>query len=68
MWSGIALAAIAELSTLSLVLPVFAYLLPLARFPSFAWLIVAALLLPSTRKRSISRPAAASAALEIYGG
>lgn len=57
MWSGVGLAAIAELSTSSLVVPSFAWLLPVARFPGFVWIIVAALHLPKTR----SRPTAPSA-------
>jgi hypothetical protein len=52
MWSGIVLAAVAQFSTLSLVVSVFAYLLPLARFPSFVWLVVAALMLPRARSRT----------------
>jgi hypothetical protein len=52
MWSGVVLAAIAELSTLSLMFSACAYLLPLARFPGFAWLLLAAFLLPDARKRS----------------
>ncbi|MGO4294999.1 hypothetical protein [Chitinophaga sp. RAB17] len=38
-WSGLVLAGIAELSTLSLVIPAAGYLLPLARFGSYIWLI-----------------------------
>ncbi|AKU94538.1 hypothetical protein AKJ09_01202 [Labilithrix luteola] len=52
MWWGIALAVIAELSTLSLVIPSFAYLLPIARFPGFGWLVVTALRMPKTRTRA----------------
>lgn len=43
---GVVLAVIAELSTLSLVVPALAVLLPLARFPGFVWLIAVAALLP----------------------
>jgi hypothetical protein len=50
MVSGLVLAALAELSTLSLVLPTAAYLLPLARFPALAWLIAAGALLPRARR------------------
>ena len=50
MASGLVLAAIAELSWVCLVLPSASYLLPLARFPGFAWLIVAGALLPDRRK------------------
>jgi hypothetical protein len=41
---------VSELSTLSLVLPTAAYLLPLARFPALAWLIAAGALLPRARR------------------
>lgn len=59
MASGLVLAGLAELSWLSLVLPQASYLLPLARFPAFAWLIAAGALLPVARKGgevSPSRP------------
>jgi hypothetical protein len=41
MTSGLALVVLAELSWLTLVLEPATYLLPLARFPAFAWLIAA---------------------------
>ncbi len=47
---GVAIAAVAELSWLSLVLPGAALLLPLARFPALAWLVVAGVSLPVRRK------------------
>jgi hypothetical protein len=50
MATGLVVAAIAELSWLCLALPSASYLLPLARFPGFAWLIVAGALLPDRRK------------------
>ncbi|GAA1687898.1 DUF4386 family protein [Fodinicola feengrottensis] len=43
---GVVLAVIAEFSTLSLVVPALAILLPLARFPGFVWLIAVGALLP----------------------
>lgn len=49
-WLGLALAAIAELSWLSLLLPGAAYLLPAARFPAFAWILAAGALLPRSRQ------------------
>jgi hypothetical protein len=49
MVSGLVLAVVAELSWLSLVIPAASVLLPLARFPAFAWLIVAGALLPRRR-------------------
>jgi hypothetical protein len=64
MTAGLVLAAVAELSWLCLVLPAASYLLPLARFPGFAWLIAAGALIPRRRKgaRELSpRPGAALA-------
>jgi hypothetical protein len=43
---GLIVAAIAELSSLSLLLPAAAYLLPLARFPALVWIVCAGVLLP----------------------
>jgi hypothetical protein len=48
---GLALAVIGELSALSLVIPGALLLIPLTRFPSFIWLIVAGFKLPKTRNR-----------------
>jgi hypothetical protein len=48
--AGLALAVIAELSTLTLLTPAFGPTLPLARFAGMAWLITAAILLPTTRR------------------
>ena len=44
--SGLALAAVGELSTLSLVIPQALFLIPLTRFPGFAWLIASGFALP----------------------
>jgi hypothetical protein len=49
MWFGLGVAAVAEASTLSLLVASAVYLLPLARFPAFAWMICAGALLPKTR-------------------
>ena len=51
MWSGLVPAAAAELSTLALVWPAAALLLPCARFLGMAWLIAAGALLPGHRSR-----------------
>jgi hypothetical protein len=51
---GLALALIGELSTLSLVIPGALFLIPLTRFPSFIWLILAGFQLPETRKAMAS--------------
>jgi hypothetical protein len=52
--AGIALAAVAELCTIALVSKPAAVLLPIARFGSLAWLITAAALLPTTRRRTVT--------------
>ena len=49
IWLGLILAVVAELSTLSLVLPMVSILLPLARFPAFVWLIGAGFSMPRSR-------------------
>ena len=49
MWFGLVLAGLAELSSLSLIFPAAAYLLPVARFPGFAWMICVGALLPKGR-------------------
>jgi hypothetical protein len=51
-WAGLIIAAIAELSTLSLVFPALAILLPIARFPALIWLVVAGALLPTRRQKA----------------
>ncbi|OHU92304.1 hypothetical protein BKN37_25250 [Mycobacterium talmoniae] len=48
-WAGLVLAAIAELTTLVLVWPAVAPLLPIARLGGLVWLIVAGALLPTSR-------------------
>lgn len=49
-FSGLAIAAVAELTTLVLVWPGLSVLLPIARFPALVWLIVAGALLPLHRR------------------
>jgi hypothetical protein len=49
-WAGLAVAAVAELSTFALLIDGAAYLLPAGRFLGFAWLIAAGFLLPATRR------------------
>ena len=62
VWLGLVIAAVAELSSLSLVFTPAAYLLPAARFSGFIWMIAAGHLLPRSRieaqRRSV-RPSAA---------
>jgi hypothetical protein len=49
MFFGLAIAAAAELSVLTFVVPFAAWLLPLARFAGFAWMICLGALLPKAR-------------------
>jgi hypothetical protein len=48
-WTGLAIAALSELTTLALVWPALSPLLPIARFSALVWLIVAGTLLPHRR-------------------
>src|SRR5882757_1938593 len=50
-WTGLAIAVIAELTTVVLIWPALAVLLPVARFTGLIWLIVAGALLPLRRRR-----------------
>jgi hypothetical protein len=54
-WAGLALAVLAQVTTLALVWPGLALLVPLARFPALAWLIAVGFALPH---RLRSRPVA----------
>lgn len=56
-WTGLIIAAIAELTTVVLIWPSTAVLLPIARFPGLIWLIAAGFLLPLRRP---ARPAVPS--------
>src|SRR5215475_2308546 len=49
VWLGLIVAAICELSALSLVFPKAGILLPLGRFPAFIWLIGAGFTMPKSR-------------------
>jgi hypothetical protein len=48
-WAGLIIAGIALVATLTVALPGLSILLPIVRFPAFAWLIAAAILLPVSR-------------------
>ena len=50
-WLGLVVAVIAEVSTLSMIFPSLSILLPLGRFPSFIWMLVAGVTIPKQRKR-----------------
>lgn len=63
-WLGLTIAAVAEVSSLSLLVPGAVYLLPLARFPAYVWIIAAGFLLPRSRAEARKRrtqPAEAAA-------
>lgn len=49
VWLGLIVAVLAELSSFSLIFPDAAFLLPMARFPGFIWLIGAGFKLPRSR-------------------
>jgi hypothetical protein len=49
-WTGLVIAALAELTTLVLIWPGLSPLLPVARFTGLVWLIVAGALLPLRRR------------------
>jgi hypothetical protein len=51
VWLGLIVAAICELSALSLVFPMAGILLPLGRFPAFIWLIGAGFTIPKSKAR-----------------
>jgi hypothetical protein len=55
-WAGLALAALAEVTTLALVWPGLSLLVPLVRFPALAWLIAVGFALPHRlRSRPVAR-------------
>jgi hypothetical protein len=66
MTFGLVVAGIAELSTLSLLVPAAAFLLPIARFPAFIWILTAGALLPQSRRRSAA-PGAGPGAIDPPG-
>ncbi|MEV6931532.1 DUF4386 domain-containing protein [Dactylosporangium sp. NPDC051485] len=51
-WTGLAIAAVAEVATLTLLVDNAAYLLPIARFTGLAWLIIVGFRLPLQRARA----------------
>lgn len=48
-WAGLLIAGVAMIATLTVALPGLSVLLPIVRFPSLAWFIFAAFLLPRRR-------------------
>jgi hypothetical protein len=59
-WAGLAIAALAMIATLTVAFPGLSILLPIVRFPSLAWIVLAAFLLP--HRRPTAAPAAKEAA------
>lgn len=47
-WAGLVIAALAMIATLTVALPDLSILLPIVRFPSLAWIVLAAFLLPTS--------------------
>ncbi|MCU1347228.1 MAG: hypothetical protein JWO56_258 [Acidobacteria bacterium] len=56
MWLGLTVALVAEFSSLLLLFPRLASLLPLARFPSLVWLIAVGATLPRSRRTMLPEP------------
>ena len=56
-WVGLVVAALGELSFLSMLQPIFGMLIPLTRFPGYLWLIIAGFIL-STAMRTPSQSGA----------
>jgi hypothetical protein len=56
-WSGLVLAALGELSYLSMLMPAFGMLIPLTRFPGYIWLITAGFALVRTTRTRHRIPA-----------
>jgi hypothetical protein len=60
MGFGLAVAAVAELSCLVLLVPAAAYLLPLARFTGFVWMLCFSVVVPKSKPRAALRTRAAT--------
>ncbi|MGF1430985.1 DUF4386 domain-containing protein [Kitasatospora sp. LaBMicrA B282] len=58
-WTGLALAAVGMVSSLTLLADGFDYLLPVVRFGGLVWLVLAAVRLPATRHRVVRGSAGA---------
>jgi hypothetical protein len=61
-WAGLAVAAVAELSALSLLTPALDVTLPAGRFGGLLWIVAASVLLPRSR-RDLRGPSTAPASL-----
>ena len=51
-WAGLVVAALGELSFLSMLVPALGMLIPLTRFPGYLWLIAAGFVLPTAMRTS----------------
>lgn len=49
-WAGLVIAAFAMIATLTVAIPQLSILLPIVRFPTLAWIVIAAFLLPRQRR------------------
>ncbi len=67
-WVGLVIAAIAELSVLSLLFQPLSILLPLSRFPGYIWLIIAGFSILNWRERTTpaARKLASTEAVSVY--
>jgi hypothetical protein len=70
MHLGLFIAAVAELATLVFVAPALAFLVPLARFGGFVWMILVGALLPKGKVARGARPPSESLGREVsdFGG
>jgi hypothetical protein len=62
---GVGIAVVAELSTLTLVSPAVAALLPIARFSALVWMVCLGALLPRSRRMTGTRPPATALPTEV---
>ncbi|GAA1441196.1 hypothetical protein [Leifsonia poae] len=66
-WTGLVIAALAELSFLSLAIEPLQFLLPIGRFGGLLWLIAAGFLLPTDRREVRDRDGAPNASVAQAG-
>ncbi len=67
-WTGLVIAALSELSFLSMAIEPLQFLLPIGRFGGLLWLVAAGFLLPRTRAAANQEPRAhASGAGQLHG-
>lgn len=49
VWTGLVIAALAMIATLTVAIPALSVLLPIVRFPALAWIVITAFMLPRQR-------------------